>query len=507
MRMPLKTPKILQNKYFTGTVAAIGLLTLFQNCGGFASGLDYNGSKFNLLSGSSIFASANQIIIIDGKCYESTPSGAQTEVPCPIATPNPDPTPTPFPTPRPEDPQPTATPTPNAPPEVVVEEPPTTIDTPFFCATGFSQHAGYNLRSAGSNLKVAILPDQPFEDFKEGVGEVDVNYSLTATNPLTDVKPVCEYTDSATKDELLGRKFTIRDLKAHCPNLPPGRYTLSVVQATQTTNYHRNLLLSQEYNAWGYNINRATPYQSDFYRVLDRAVINIEKSSTGGPKVASIKASSGYATYVPMVLLDTYGQAGCEHSISPLIVQMKKASPLKLTSQKDGVMFDILGLVATPVAHTKQLISWFTRDNESENYFIVLPDAKGEVNGIEEMFGDNTSGPDGKFAKNGYEALRKFDGRLASGKVNSRIRDGFINEEDPVFTKLRFWKDANFDGIAQASELKTLAELNVEFIDLQADAGYMEKDQYGNRITLKSAVKTKDGELHVMYDLWFALTK
>ncbi|RYZ76592.1 MAG: hypothetical protein EOP06_31170, partial [Proteobacteria bacterium] len=187
---------------------------------------------------------------------------------------------------------------------------------------------------------------------------------------------------------------------------------------SQSTNYHRNLLLSQDVNVVGLPINQATAYQSDFYRVLDRALINVESSSTGGPKVKSIVASNGYATYVPMVLLDTYGQPGCEHSVSPLIVQMKKTSAIRLTAPKDGVMFDILGLLAEPVAHTKQMISWFMRDNESENYFIVLPDAKGDVNGIEEMFGDNTSGPDGKFAKNGYEALRKWDGRLNNGEYN-----------------------------------------------------------------------------------------
>lgn len=504
MKTSLNTLKMLRNNSLRGTVAAAGLVMLFQNCGGFASGLDYNSSKLSALSGN-IFAAANQIVIIDGKCYESTPTGAQTEVPCPTPTPDLSPTPTPFPTPRPEDPEPTATPTPNPTATPVVQEPPTTIDTPFFCATGFTQNATYNLRSVGPNLKIAILPDKPFNDFANGVGEVDPNYALTASNPLTDVKPVCEYADSQTKDELLGRKFTIRNLKTHCPNLPPGRYTLSVVPTTQSTNYHRNLLLSQVYNAWGYNINKATPYQSDFYRVIDRSVINIETSSSGGPKVASIAASSGYPGYIPMVLLDTYGQPGCEHSISPLVVQLNKSSQIRLTAPKDGVMFDILGLLAKPVAHAKQLISWFSRDNESENYFIVLPNEKGEVNGVEEMFGDATSGPDGKYAKNGYEALRKWDGRLANGKVNARTRDGFITEADPVFTKLRFWKDENFDGIAQSRELHELSEFNVEFIDLNADASHMEVDQYGNRITLKSVVKTKDGILHVMYDLWFAL--
>jgi hypothetical protein len=513
--------KLYQNLYVRGSIA-VALVMMFQNCGGFSAGLNYDMTKASLLANGQIFAAANEIIMIGDACYETTPTGAQTEVACPTPTPRPSATPTPLPTPRSEDPEATATPTPNPTPSpspspnptatpMVMEDPPTTIPMPSYCATGYTRMTGYNLRTAGANLKIAILPDGPFAAFaKDGEflsSSVQTPYnSADAENQLQHVKPLCEWSDPQTSSDLLNRSLTIRNLKAHCPNLAPGRYTLSVVRAAQTTNYQRNLLYSA-FNGHVQNlpIDWATYYEGDVERAAGRVVINIEPSSTGGVRVASIAGAQGIPTVVPMVVLDTYGQPGCEYSASPLIVQMKRGSQLRLTSQDKGVKFDILGLLAQPVAHTKELISWLMPEGGDENYFITLPNAAGEVNGIEEMFGDNTSGPDGKFASNGYEALRKWDGRKADGSFDSRKRDGFIRKSDEVYSKLRFWKDTNFDGVAQKSELYTLEELNVEFIDLKADANFMEVDAHGNRITLKSAVQTNDGELHVMYDLWFAL--
>lgn len=523
MNTPRKASSIAQSLYMRGIITAV-MLMMFQNCGGF-SGLNYDFNKASLLSNANVFASANEIIMIGDACYEVTPSGAQTEVPCPTPTPRPDPTatPTPLPTPRPENPEATATPTPNPtatpapnPTATPQEDPPSTVPVPSYCATGYSRMTGYNLRTAGADLKIAILPDAPFAAFAQD-GEflsasVQVPYnSPDAPNQLRDVKPVCEWSDSQVASDLFNRSFTIRNLKSHCPNLAPGRYAVFVVRSSQTTNYQRNLLQSF-YNGHVQHlpIDLQTYYEADVDRATGRIVVNIDSSPTGGPRVASIAGAQGISSVVPMVLLDNYGQPGCEYSASPLIVQMKKNSKLRLTSRDQGVKFDILGLLAQPIAHTKELISWLMpaeNNEEQANYFITLPNAKGEVNGIEEMFGDNTSGPDGKFAPNGYEALRKWDGRLENGEFDEKTRDGFIREDDAIFSKLRFWKDANFDGVAQQSELYTLKELNVEFIDLKADANFMEKDDHGNRITLKSAVQTKDGELHVMYDLWFNLTR
>ncbi|NJM10137.1 MAG: hypothetical protein HC883_04450 [Bdellovibrionaceae bacterium] len=98
----------------------------------------------------------------------------------------------------------------------------------------------------------------------------------------------------------------------------------------------------------------------------------------------------------------------CEQVNSPLVVQLTpKPRKIRLSSPLLGVLFDILGLNDTP-AHTKRQISWFNSGDAVSHYFITLPDSSGRVLGIDQLFGNNTQGPDGRFAPNGYEALRKW---------------------------------------------------------------------------------------------------
>ncbi|MNL32723.1 hypothetical protein D3C87_1545940 [compost metagenome] len=109
------------------------------------------------------------------------------------------------------------------------------------------------------------------------------------------------------------------------------------------------------------------------------------------------------------------------------------------------------------------------------------------------MFGNNTRGPDGRYARHGYAALAKYD----------IDEDGYISNHDPVYSELRLWRDGNLDGIAQASELYSLDEKQIELIDLHFSNRFKETDAYGNKTLMKSVVKTTDGELHLMFDLWF----
>ncbi len=189
---------------------------------------------------------------------------------------------------------------------------------------------------------------------------------------------------------------------------------------------------------------------------------------------------------------------------SPLMVHfnsnIKKVEPLVFGSQKNGINFDILGLNSYPEAFVMKRISWY---KSPQYYFITLPNSKGQVRGINELFGNNTYGPDRKFAADGYKALEKHDGMSADGKKRINAADGFITKADPIFNKLRLWNDKNHDGLAQAEELVTLESMSVEVIDLNADPNYKETDKYGNDTTLKSVVKTKDGRYHLLFDVWF----
>jgi hypothetical protein len=189
------------------------------------------------------------------------------------------------------------------------------------------------------------------------------------------------------------------------------------------------------------------------------------------------------------------GFAGvCGWGGSPLMVHLNVNPdhhvPLEFTSPLHGINFDLFGANAKPAPYSPVRISWY---KQPEYYFIVLPNAKGEVNGIDELFGNNTKGPDGQFAKDGYKALAKFD----------HSADGYITKEDPVLAKLRFWHDDNFDGKAEPNELRTADDLGIDLIDLAADESFKETDKYGNDTMLKSVVRTKDGRFHVMFDVWF----
>jgi hypothetical protein len=184
--------------------------------------------------------------------------------------------------------------------------------------------------------------------------------------------------------------------------------------------------------------------------------------------------------------------AQADNNGDPLLIQLK-AQPIALTPVEKGVMFDLLGMRND---YQKVRTSWFA-DASSENYFLVLPDESGAVDGIDQLFGDNTLGPDKKFAKQGFAALAKYDDN----------KDQMIDGDDEVYPKLRLWKDANLDGIVQPDELFSLADKGVMLIDLRFDRRFIEKDAYGNITKFRSVVVMKDGSHMMIYDLFLGYKK
>jgi len=190
---------------------------------------------------------------------------------------------------------------------------------------------------------------------------------------------------------------------------------------------------------------------------------------------------------------DSTAGSQCEQSASPLVIDMTPmglADPgPQLSAPKKGVKFDILGANA-PVPYSKTQISWVLNPNYM---FLTLPNA-GQISGIDQLFGNNTKGPDGQFAANGFLALAKYD-------LNG---DGVIDAKDAIFSDLRLWSDLNHDGIAQADELHSLASLGVSSINLNYNASFFEQDQYGNQIRYKSTGSSLQG-LRGIFDIWFVL--
>jgi trimeric autotransporter adhesin len=119
----------------------------------------------------------------------------------------------------------------------------------------------------------------------------------------------------------------------------------------------------------------------------------------------------------------------------------------------------------------------------------------GLINDGSELFGSATRLANGEKASDGYAALREYD-------TNG---DGVIDIQDAIYGDLRIWIDSNSDGVSGAGEVKTLAELGIAKINLNAVAG-SEVDN-GNWLGLTSSYDTTDGATHDMADVWFRAQK
>lgn len=76
------------------------------------------------------------------------------------------------------------------------------------------------------------------------------------------------------------------------------------------------------------------------------------------------------------------------------------------------------------------------------------------IDGGAELFGTETLLQNGKYAQHGFEALAEFD-------IN---KDGVLDTSDAIYSSLRVWRDGNSNGIAEATEQKKLADLNIKSV-------------------------------------------
>ena len=152
----------------------------------------------------------------------------------------------------------------------------------------------------------------------------------------------------------------------------------------------------------------------------------------------------------------------------------------ELTSPENGVWFDLFG-----DGHVRKW-SWTAVDRN--NGFLVLDrDNNGIIDNGTELFGSMTPQPATQ-SPNGFLALAVYDERENGGNA-----DGFIDEKDAIYSKLRIWIDTNHDGVSQPNELHALSDLGIARIDLQ----YQVKprtDQYGNEFYLRSRVWDVHGQ-------------
>jgi Ca2+-binding RTX toxin-like protein len=132
----------------------------------------------------------------------------------------------------------------------------------------------------------------------------------------------------------------------------------------------------------------------------------------------------------------------------------------------DGEGIETVGVGANPILfdHNADGIRTGTGWVTGEDAWLVLDrNANGTIDSGRELFGvdtllSGTPGVDAVYASTGFEALRTLD-------ANS---DNIFNAQDTAFSEVRLWRDANQDGISQASELSTLTSQNIVAISLNA---------------------------------------
>lgn len=171
---------------------------------------------------------------------------------------------------------------------------------------------------------------------------------------------------------------------------------------------------------------------------------------------------------------------------SPLVIEKKGLNVKALNPGTTQTWFDMSG------SGVKSRISCI-----QNGAFLVLPDSNGNVVNINQLFGNNTVGPDNQKAANGFKALGKHD-----EKYQMDPDYGVIVPANRVWRYLRLWEDANCDGVAQGSELQKLDAWDITGIRWIDHIEMVDVDRYGNRTLQRNIAYTKNSRLRV-FDIWF----
>ena len=167
----------------------------------------------------------------------------------------------------------------------------------------------------------------------------------------------------------------------------------------------------------------------------------------------------------------------------PLIIDLGEEG-IVLTSLEDGVNFDLDN------NSFEEKTAWIG----TEDGFLALDkNNNGQIDNGGELFGDKFVMPDGTISSTGFEALSSLDDNA----------DSAITEEDNEFVNLRVWIDANHDGKADESELKTLEELNISKISLIYTVENNVDTETGTMRAEYSTVSFSDGAERTIGEFWF----
>jgi uncharacterized membrane protein YgcG len=133
----------------------------------------------------------------------------------------------------------------------------------------------------------------------------------------------------------------------------------------------------------------------------------------------------------------------------PLVLDLD-GNGIHVESMQLGPTFEFAG-------HGKVRAEWTSPGDA----FVVLDrDGNGDIDATE-LFGDVTETPDGRIARDGFEALLHYDAPTQGGNG-----DGVVDVHDEIFPALGAWTDDDGDAEVDPGELRSLEDAGVVAIDV-----------------------------------------
>ncbi len=223
----------------------------------------------------------------------------------------------------------------------------------------------------------------------------------------------------------------------------------------------------------------------------------LDLSSSGNHAVLKIDTTgaSNFATPTKTITLTDGWGNGLSAGLSALVPQKaiildsQRVTPLILDLNGDGVHTTTLGngVVFDMLGNGQSLqTAWV---DTTDGLLALDLNNDGLINNGTELFGDSTRLSSGNKAQDGFQALAQYDGN----------QDAVIDGLDDVFANLKVWVDANQNGVSEASELHTLAQLDVRSVQL-TNTPSTQMDN-GNMLGLLSTWTDTSGRTHALADV------
>lgn len=186
----------------------------------------------------------------------------------------------------------------------------------------------------------------------------------------------------------------------------------------------------------------------------------------------------GFLQYINLALKAGFGVGF--GSMDPLVLDLDGDGFELSTEQNGTTYFELDG--DGYAEHT----GWI---KGGDGFLVRDANGNGRIDSIAELFGaPGTSG---------FTALAAFD---SNG-------DGKVDAADTGFTSLQVWRDANMDGISQASELRSLADLGIASINLSSTAPATRTMVGDNEIVRQGSFTRIDGSTGQIADVALAINE